>query len=373
METVVEMITRGKKIIIYGASTQARNIFFLLSGLGVEVQCFVVSNTEGNPTSIEGVPVRNAEEVLPCNTDALVLVALLKEHYEVVRELVIRCGITEYQPAWMESEVDISLRKFFWGKENSVFHDEGNIWANAVSQELSDSQIDCDIVHLYEVCCHKDKAISKVPDRGWAIPIQAGAKNTEIILTKVRDADGEFSISERNYNYCELTAAYWIWKNDEADYIGLCHYRRKMMLSKERIVELVENDIDICLPIPGVLCPSVREAFINMKPANVYYEEDLSRMLQAIDNLCPEYSKSARDVLEGRFFMHGNILLAKKDVYCKWCEFWYPVLEAVEESYLKEGIERKDRYLGFLGEVLTTIFVFHNKEYRYLYTDLIFL
>lgn len=370
MEALVEMIRNGKKIIIYGASTQARNVFFLLRHLGIEVQCFVVSNTKGNPASIEGVPVRIAEEVLPCNTDTLVLIALLKEHYEAVRELVIRCGITEYQPAWTESEVDISLRKTFFGKANPIFFNEGDLWANTVSSEVTNLQMDCDIVHLYEVCCHKDKAILKTQDRGWTIPIQAGAKNTEIILTEVRDDVGEYSISERNYNYCELTAAYWMWKNDVADYIGLCHYRRKIMLSDERIAELVENDIDICLPIPGVLCPSVREAYINMKPVNVYYEEDLNRMLQVINNLCPEYSKSTRDVLAGKFFMHGNILIAKREIYHKWCEFWYPVLEAVEESYLKEGIERRDRYLGYLGEVLTTIFIFHNKGYRYLYTDL---
>jgi len=288
----------------------------------------------------------------------------------VVREIISRCGITKFYPAWTESEVDISLRREFFGKANPIFYDDGDEWENELAQEAVKTQIDTDIVHLYEVCCHKDKAISKVPNRGWTIPIQAGAKNTEIVLTKVRDVDGEFSISERNYNYCELTAAYWIWKNDEADYIGLCHYRRKIRLSKEWIAKLMEENIDICLPTPGVLCPNVREAYINMKPANVHYEEDLYKMLHAIDKCCPEYSKSAREVLEGNFFMHGNILLAKREIYYKWCELWYPVLEMVEREYLEMEMERKDRYLGFLGEVLTTIFVFYHKEYRRLYAEL---
>lgn len=39
------------------------------------------------------------------------------------------------------------------------------------------------------------------------------------------DDTGE-SISEKNKNYCELTGLYFGWKNLEAEYIGLCHYRR---------------------------------------------------------------------------------------------------------------------------------------------------
>lgn len=51
----------------------------------------------------------------------------------------------------------------------------------------------------------------------------------------LRDNEGE-SISEKNPNYCELTALYWAWKNLSPEYthIGLFHYRRMLAPQKAK-------------------------------------------------------------------------------------------------------------------------------------------
>lgn len=73
------------------------------------------------------------------------------------------------------------------------------------------------------VITHKECEIPKV--EGQYILLVGAENKSEAIKCDFRDNTGE-NISEKNKNYCELTGVYWIWKNVDADIIGLCHYRR---------------------------------------------------------------------------------------------------------------------------------------------------
>ena len=73
------------------------------------------------------------------------------------------------------------------------------------------------------VVCHKP---SYVPKNPYLYPIQVGtALSGKKLDGMLHDNDGD-NISDKNKTYCELTAQYWAWKNDEADYYGFFHYRR---------------------------------------------------------------------------------------------------------------------------------------------------
>ena len=64
----------------------------------------------------------------------------------------------------------------------------------------------------------------EMPTDSMYIPVHVGAFGKENIGYQ-RDDEGE-NISGLNPYFCELTGLYWAWKNLDADYIGLIHYRR---------------------------------------------------------------------------------------------------------------------------------------------------
>ena len=73
------------------------------------------------------------------------------------------------------------------------------------------------------VVCHKP---SYVPENPYLCPIQVGtALSGNELEGMLHDNEGD-NISDRNKTYCELTAQYWAWKNDDADYYGFFHYSR---------------------------------------------------------------------------------------------------------------------------------------------------
>ena len=73
------------------------------------------------------------------------------------------------------------------------------------------------------VVAHKKTENPLPPDYVY---MQVNAADNEVFC-KLNDALGADNISLKNPYYCELTAAYWIWKNDMLnDIVGLAHYRR---------------------------------------------------------------------------------------------------------------------------------------------------
>ena len=75
----------------------------------------------------------------------------------------------------------------------------------------------------------------RMPKDKMYIPVHVGAEKkkdddgNDLNIGYTKDNTGD-NISCKNASFCELTGLYWAWKNVDADYIGLAHYRRHFSL-----------------------------------------------------------------------------------------------------------------------------------------------
>lgn len=249
-------------------------------------------------------------------------------------------------------------------------------------------------IEIYLAKFYKDKPLKNaVQPLPWMIPIQAGAALTQERVEKLTDYDGE-NISTKNANYCELTVLYWIWRNrvmpelcrrhgDGSDnvacqtgkcadknsggnrdrsstYYGLYHYRRWLDVHDVDWQRIYDRDVDVVLPYPTVHEPDIREHH-----ARYMKESDWEAVLQALQELAPEYYDAYDAVFSQEYLYNYNILIAKAEVLDRYCSWLFPILERIEELSNPKGCERADRYIGYIGEnLLTLYFMFHKEKLR---------
>lgn len=220
-------------------------------------------------------------------------------------------------------------------------------------------------MHVFMAKFHGDKPlISRYDVSEWITPIQVGAALCSERVANILDCDGD-NISVKNGNYSELTALYWIWKNrlqypsanPEYEYYGLTHYRRILELSDDDVLRLIDNEVDVVLPYPMPYEPDIEEHH-----KRYLKQEDWDAVQKAVKEIHPEYVNVFQRILKQKYFYNYNMVLAKKNVLEKYCSWLFPVLERVEEISNPRGSERADRYVGYIGETLSTLYFMHQKD-----------
>lgn len=191
------------------------------------------------------------------------------------------------------------------------------------------------------------------------IPIQAGAALTDRTVCELKDNAGD-NISRLNGNLSEMSAMYWIWKNAGLPgYVGLCHYRRHFLLDTVNAACLSQEGVDVILPVPRLVLPDIAESFIR---SGFFHREDLDHTLSIVQRKYPDYTRTAAEFLQGILFYPCNMLIAAKDVFCEYCEFVFSVLTEQYEARIESGKQCVPRDLGYIAELLTSIYFIHNKE-----------
>lgn len=209
----------------------------------------------------------------------------------------------------------------------------------------------------------------RMPEDEIYFPIHVG-KTGKTEIGFIGDDTGE-NISDRNPSYCELTAAYWAWKNLKADYVGLVHYRRHFTPVKKgknkfdwvmtgRQAEELLKDCD-------VLVPNRRKYYI--ETIRSHYDhgqfnrlQDIETLGQVISERCPEYSAGFETVMNRTWAHMFNMFVMKREIFDRFCAWMFDVLFEVERRTDLTGLDfQTARVYGYLGEFMLDIFLETNR------------
>lgn len=206
----------------------------------------------------------------------------------------------------------------------------------------------------------------EVPEDAMYIPLHVGHKTAKEDFGYPGDDTGD-NISELNCYYAELSGVYWVWKNcHDADYVGICHYRRFLMgedgyVFSEAQYEEILKEYDIVttkqLELPG----SYRNGF--GAHHNVDTLDETGRIIREMQ---PEYYGSFVSLVHQNKTYFGNIMVAKKELYDAYCEWLFPIFFELQKRIdLAFADDYHKRVFGFISEFLLYVWVTVNNLKAY--------
>ena len=217
-----------------------------------------------------------------------------------------------------------------------------------------------------------------VPDEPLYLPVQVGAFGKQSIGFR-RDDEGQ-NISGKNANYCELTGLYWAWKNLDANYLGLVHYRRYFGKGwigdkKRRILHM--TDIKDILTKTEVILPKQRHYWIETNYSqyiHAHHSEDLAFTRDIIHERCPDYLAAFDYVMSKRRGHRFNMFVMKKEIMEEYCNWLFDILFELEKRLDISTYNRNDqRVFGFVGERLLDVWIKTNhvsyKDQNYIFLE----
>lgn len=343
----------NQKILVYGAKTVAYQIYKAVVELyQCSVKAFYVTEQQDHPDYIEGIPVKTYQMLTEENSSQWIVVATPEVYHCEIKRLLQSMGF--YNIINIDSHIEYLIMSEYYRSKN-IFPLLEDL-PSAVNAHLPQN----DTLKIYMAKSIHDRMLEQnyqLPS--YIIPIQVGKSLTEKNICSVGDHLGD-NISEKNENYSELTASYFVWKNINCLYKGIFHYRRTLVFKDTDIRKVYDNDIDVILPLP----------FFCQEDARQQYERyickgDMDLVWRVIKEFSLTEYDAAQSILHGLFLYNYNMLIAKEKVFNEYCSWLFPRLFRIEELSDKYNGKRQDRYLGYIGEILTSFyFMYFSDSYR---------
>ena len=225
------------------------------------------------------------------------------------------------------------------------------------------------------VAAHKNY---RMPSDDIYLPIHVGKEGKDFELGYIGDNTGD-NISSKNSTFCELTGIYWAYKNLDADYIGLCHYRRHFTLRKKGdkfSSVLSSKEAENLLKETDIILPKKRNYFIETNYSHyihAHHKEGIDMLGDIIKRDYKEYAK-AYDTVMNRTAAHMfNMFIMRKDYFDEYCEWLFDILFKIEENLdISDYSSYEARVFGFLAERMLDIWL-ETKQLSYKELNVLFM
>ena len=209
----------------------------------------------------------------------------------------------------------------------------------------------------------------RMPEDPMYLPLHVGAACHEQDPGYTRDDTGE-NISALNPSFCELTGLYWAWKNLDAEFIGLAHYRRHFSLKKKGQDPfdnvLSSGELLPLLEDAKVIVPNKRRYYIETlysHYAHTHYADQLDQTREIISERCPDYLESYDAVVNRTWGYMFNMMILRRDLLDAYCQWLFDILFALRERM--EGVELdafQARFYGRVSEIIFNVWLDHQLE-----------
>lgn len=222
------------------------------------------------------------------------------------------------------------------------------------------------------IAAHK---LYDLPQDALYLPVHVGAALCDIPLPYTRDDSGE-NISKKNKSFCELTALYWAWKNVDADFIGLCHYRRYFCKPCSREVLQLKDAEKLVLSADMIL-PQKRNYFIETNYSqyvHAHHAADLELTRLILNEQDPK-AVPCFDRVMGKTSGHRfNMLIMSRQTLDEYCTWLFGILFELGTRLDVSGYSDYDgRVFGFVAERLLDVWIEtygkHYMELPYIFTE----
>lgn len=366
--------TMNNLIYVFGAHSRARTLKEYLTQIypEISIQAFLFDDSEDNLSCIDGIPVidindsqKNKMTIL--NPDYPVYLGIRGVNHEKVTCHLKQLGFKTIIPVTVD--LDSELRNKYLIK---AFHDKG-VPFKKISDYIGKSS-DCRHqncgIGVYVVSSAFDAVLNEsFALRSFEKRIQVGCRLTDKRVDSSAFDDEGDSISDRNKQFCELTALYWIWKNAKENIVGLEHYRRFFIIPDNLESVMGANGIDVILPVPLFVAPNLQDNYLSR-----HADKPWNDMLQILAELYPEDLNPAQEYFNQGLYSPCNMLIARKEIFNAFCEWLFPILFKVADMNGELEDRYQNRYPGFLSErLMSYYFDRHKDKFNIVYADKNFL